>query len=77
VNVGGPDRPDPALEVTQALAVALQALDERADIARWMLTDHVAHGIIDSEVLNRRLQRDEDAGAVLRARFHLPPARQG
>jgi len=77
VSVGGPERLDPAPEVTQALAVALQALDERADIARWMLTDHVAHGIIDSDVLNRRLQRDEDAGAVLRARFDLPPVPQG
>jgi len=77
VSVGGPERLDPALEVTQALAVALQALDERADIARWMLTDHVADGIIDSDVLHRRLRRDVDAGDVLRASFDLPLASEG
>jgi hypothetical protein len=76
VNDGGPQRLNPDTSLALALRLALEALDERADIARWMLSDHVAHGIIDSDVLQGRLRADVDAGAVLRASFALgqPPA---
>jgi hypothetical protein len=55
-----------------AVLVALEALEERAATSRWTLEDPMIYGIIDPDAVRLSLERDEGAGAVLRAALDLP-----
>ena len=65
----GVDADDPR---SQALRVAVEALDERITNSRWLLTDTALYGLVDPDELRTSLRRDQDASEVLRSVLRAP-----